>query len=109
MVTGPGNAYVTAAKRLLQGTVGIDAEAGPTEIAIIADHTADPRFLAADLVAQAEHGPLAVCLLITTDPGLAERTEAELRPQVAAARHRDTVTAALPGPAPALPVAHTPP
>jgi histidinol-phosphate aminotransferase len=97
VVTGPGNAYVTAAKRLLAGTVGVDAEAGPTEIAIIADHTADPRFLAADLVAQAEHGPLAACLLITTDPGLAERTEAELRPQVASARHRDTVEAALAG------------
>jgi histidinol-phosphate aminotransferase len=97
VVTGPGNAYVTAAKRLLAGTVGVDAEAGPTEIAIIADHTADPRFLAADLVAQAEHGPLAACLLITTDPGLADRTEAELRPQVASARHRDTVEAALAG------------
>src|SRR5260370_537701 len=97
VVTGPGNAYVTAAKRLLAGTVGVDAEAGPTEIAIIADHTADPRFLAADLVAQAEHGPLPACLLITTDPGLAERTEAELRPQVASARHRDTVQAALAG------------
>jgi histidinol-phosphate aminotransferase len=97
VVTGPGNAYVTAAKRLLAGTVGVDAEAGPTEIAIIADHTADPRFLAADLVAQAEHGPLAACLLVTTDPGLAERTEAELGPQVASARHRDTVQAALAG------------
>ena len=97
VVTGPGNAYVTAAKRLLAGTVGVDAEAGPTEIAIIADHTADPRFLAADLVAQAEHGPLAACLLITTDPGLAERTDAELGPQVASARHRDTVQAALAG------------
>jgi len=97
VVTGPGNAYVTAAKRLLAGTVGVDAEAGPTEIAIIADHTADPGFLAADLVAQAEHGPLAACLLITTDPGLAKRTEAELGPQVASARHRDTVQAALAG------------
>jgi histidinol dehydrogenase len=97
VVTGPGNAYVTAAKRLLAGTVGVDAEAGPTEIAIIADHTADPRFLAADLVAQAEHGPLAACLLITTEPGLAERTEAELRPQVASARHGDTVRTALAG------------
>jgi len=97
VVTGPGNAYVTAAKRLLAGTVGVDAEAGPTEIAIIADHTASPRFLAADLVAQAEHGPLAACLLITTDPGLAERTEAELHPQVAAARHRERVEAALAG------------
>ena len=97
VVTGPGNAYVTAAKRLLAGTVGVDAEAGPTEIAIIADHTASPRFLAADLVAQAEHGPLAACLLITTDPALAERTEAELTAQVASARHRDTVQAALTG------------
>ncbi len=97
VVTGPGNAYVTAAKRLLAGAVGVDAEAGPTEIAIIADHTADPRFLAADLVAQAEHGPLSACLLITTEPGLVERTEAELRPQVASARHRDTVQAALAG------------
>ena len=75
----------------------VDAEAGPTEIAIIADHTADPGFLAADLVAQAEHGPLAACLLITTEPGLAERTDAELRPQVASARHRDTVQTALAG------------
>jgi len=97
VVTGPGNAYVTAAKRLLAGTVGVDAEAGPTEIAIIADHTASPRFLAADLVAQAEHGPLAACLLITADPAIAERTEAELAAQVASARHRDTVQAALTG------------
>src|SRR5262249_27917466 len=97
VVTGPGNAYVTAAKRLLAGTVGVDAEAGPTEIAIIADHTASPRFLAADLVAQSEHGPLAACLLITTDPALADAAEAELAAQVASARHRDTVQAALAG------------
>src|SRR6516165_8414414 len=97
VVTGPGNAYVTAAKRLLAGTVGVDAEAGPTEIAIIAEHTADPGFLAADLVAQAEHGPLAACLLITTDPAIAERTEAELAAQAASARHRDKVQAALTG------------
>src|SRR6516164_9178039 len=97
VVTGPGNAYVTAAKRLLAGTVGVDAEAGPTEIAIIADHTASPRFVAADLVAQAEHGPLAACLLITTDPALADAAAAELAVQVASARHRDTVQAALAG------------
>jgi histidinol-phosphate aminotransferase len=97
VVTGPGNAYVTAAKRLLVGTVGVDAEAGPTEIAIIADHTASPRFLAADLVAQAEHGPLAACLLITTDLALADATEAELAAQVASAKHGDTVRAALAG------------
>jgi histidinol-phosphate aminotransferase len=97
VVTGPGNVYVAAAKRLLAGRVGIDAEAGPTEIAIIADHTADPGFVAADLVAQAEHDPLAACLLITTDPGLAERAQQELGRRVASARHRDRVAAALAG------------
>ena len=61
-ITGPGNIYVAAAKRLLLGTISTDAEAGPTEIAIIADDTADPEFVAADLIAQAEHDPLAACL-----------------------------------------------
>jgi histidinol dehydrogenase len=89
--------YVAAAKRLLQGRIGTDAEAGPTEIAIIADHTADPVLVAADLVAQAEHDALAACLLITTDPGLADRTDAELGGQVAGARHRERVEAALAG------------
>jgi histidinol dehydrogenase len=97
VVAGPGNVYVAAAKRLLLGTVATDAEAGPTEIAVIADHTADPVFLAADLVAQAEHDPLAACLLITTDPGLADRAETELAGQVAAARHRDRIREALAG------------
>jgi histidinol dehydrogenase len=97
VVTGPGNVYVAAAKRLLLGTVGTDAEAGPTEVAIIADHTAAPGFVAADLIAQAEHDPLAACLLITTDPGLAERTEQALAPQLATARHRDRVRQALAG------------
>ncbi len=96
-VTGPGNVYVAAAKRLLLGVIGTDAEAGPTEIAIIADHTADPGFVAADLVAQAEHDSLAACLLITTDPGLADRVDKALAPQVAAARHRERVQAALAG------------
>jgi histidinol dehydrogenase len=96
-VTGPGNVYVAAAKRLLLGIIGTDAEAGPTEVAIIADHTADPEFVAADLVAQAEHDPLAACLLITTDPGLADRVDKALAPQVAAARHRERVEAALTG------------
>ncbi|HUY46878.1 MAG TPA: histidinol dehydrogenase [Streptosporangiaceae bacterium] len=96
-ITGPGNVYVAAAKRLLLGTVGTDAEAGPTEIAIIADDTADPEFVAADLVAQAEHDSLAACLLITTDPGLADRVDKALVPQVAAARHRERVQAALVG------------
>lgn len=97
VVTGPGNVYVAAAKRLLLGTVGTDAEAGPTEIAIIADHTADPEFVAADLIAQAEHDPLAACLLITTDPALADRTEKALEPRVAGARHRDRIRQALAG------------
>jgi histidinol dehydrogenase len=88
---------VAAAKRLLLGRVGTDAEAGPTEVAIIADRSADPVFVAADLVAQAEHDPLAACLLITTDPVLADRTGAELAAQVAAARHRDRIEAALAG------------
>ena len=65
MITGPGNIWVTAAKRLLRGVVGIDAEAGPTEIAILADDTADPVHVAADLISQAEHDPLAASVLVT--------------------------------------------
>jgi histidinol dehydrogenase len=94
-ISGPGNIYVAAAKRLLLGTISTDAEAGPTEIAIIADDTADPEFVAADLIAQAEHDPLAACLLITTDPGLADRTADALAPQLAATGHRERVSQAL--------------
>ena len=65
MITGPGNIWVTAAKRLLRGVVGIDAEAGPTEIAMLADDTADPGHVAADLISQAEHDPLAASVLVT--------------------------------------------
>jgi histidinol dehydrogenase len=97
IVSGPGNVYVAAAKRLLLGTIGTDAEAGPTEVAIIADHTADPVLVAADLIAQAEHDPLAACLLITTDPDLSSQVRAELAGQVAAARHRQRLEAALAG------------
>jgi histidinol dehydrogenase len=97
VITGPGNIYVAAAKRLLQGQVGTDAEAGPTEVAILADHTADPAFVAADLIAQAEHDPLAACLLVTPDAGLAGRVTAELEQQVPAARHHERVAAALSG------------
>jgi histidinol dehydrogenase len=97
VVTGPGNVYVAAAKRLLRGTIGTDAEAGPTEIAIIADHSADPVLVAADLVAQAEHDPLAACLLITTDALLADRVQAEVTRQAAAARHSGRIQAALAG------------
>lgn len=97
VITGPGNVYVAAAKRLLRGTVATDAEAGPTEIAVIADHTADERFVAADLIAQAEHDPLAACLLICTDAALADRVDGELARQVRSARHRERVREALAG------------
>jgi histidinol dehydrogenase len=96
-ITGPGNVYVAAAKRLLLGIVGTDAEAGPTEVAIVADGGADAGFVAADLIAQAEHDPLAACLLISTDQGLADRVDAELTRQVATARHAGRITAALAG------------
>jgi len=97
VITGPGNVYVAAAKRVLAGRVAVDAEAGPTEIAIIADGGADPAFVAADLVAQAEHDALAACLLITTDPALAGRVDAELARAVPATRHAERVRAALDG------------
>ena len=91
VITGPGNVYVAAAKRVLRGVVGTDGEAGPTEVAIIADDTANPAHVAADLVAQAEHDELAACLLITSDADLAGRVDAELARQVPATRHRDRV------------------
>jgi histidinol dehydrogenase len=97
VITGPGNVYVAAAKRVLRGVVGTDGEAGPTEVAIIADDTASPRHVAADLVAQAEHDELAACLLITTDAAVADEVDAELSRQVPAARHRERVQTALAG------------
>jgi histidinol dehydrogenase len=98
MVTGPGNIYVTAAKRMLRGVVGIDAEAGPTEIAILADDTADPVHVAADLISQAEHDPSAASVLVTTSTGLADRVDDELARQVPLTRHAGRITAALTGP-----------
>jgi histidinol dehydrogenase len=97
VITGPGNVYVAAAKRLLLGRVGIDAEAGPTEIAIVADDGADASFVAADLVAQAEHDPLAACLLITTSAALADRVDIELAKAAAQAKHAERVKTALTG------------
>ena len=97
VITGPGNVYVAAAKRVLRGVVGTDGENGPTEVAVIADGTADPRHVAADLVAQAEHDELAACLFITTDAALADRVDSELSKQVATARHRERVEKALRG------------
>ena len=89
VITGPGNVYVAAAKRVLRGVVGTDGENGPTEVAIIADDTADPAYVAADLIAQAEHDELAACLLITTDASLA----AHRRPRAQPARFRPPCTA----------------
>jgi histidinol dehydrogenase len=97
LVTGPGNEYVTAAKRLLRGVVGIDAEAGPSEILVLADDTADPVHVAADLLSQAEHGPLSVSLLVTDSEPLADAVEQELEVQVAATKHVERVRAALSG------------
>lgn len=97
MITGPGNIYVTAAKRLCRSLVGIDAEAGPTEIAILADHTADPAHVAADLISQAEHDEMAASVLVTDSPALAVATDAELTAQLATTVHRRRVTAALSG------------
>jgi histidinol dehydrogenase len=74
VIVGPGNAYVTEAKRQLAGEVRIDALAGPSEVAIVADSSADPRQIAADLVAQGEHDPLALAVLVTADASLAQRT-----------------------------------
>ncbi|HEX5016433.1 MAG TPA: histidinol dehydrogenase [Actinomycetes bacterium] len=95
MVTGPGNVYVAAAKRLLKGVVGIDAEAGVTEIAILADSTADPSFVAADLIAQAEHDENASCLLVTDSEALIDSVDAEIGRQLTTTKHRDRVETAL--------------
>ncbi|EPQ48016.1 histidinol dehydrogenase [Mycobacterium pseudoshottsii JCM 15466] len=97
MITGPGNIYVTAAKRLCRSQVGIDAEAGPTEIAILADHTADPAHVAADLISQAEHDEMAASVLVTSSEHLADATDAELAAQLATTVHHERVTTALGG------------
>ncbi|MFJ4875838.1 histidinol dehydrogenase [Streptomyces sp. NPDC088745] len=98
MVTGPGNIWVAAAKRYFAGRIGIDAEAGPTEIAVLADDTADPSHVAADLISQAEHDPLAAAVLVTDSAALADAVERELVPQVDASKHRtDRIRPALAG------------
>jgi len=98
-VVGPGNAYVAEAKQQVAaaGVCGIDMQAGTTEVAIIADDSADPRSVAADLVAQAEHDPLATAILITPSADLVARVEDALAEEVAATRHRKRVTTALTG------------
>ncbi len=97
LVTGPGNIYVAAAKRVLKGLIGIDAEAGPTEIAVLADASADPEYVAADLVSQAEHDPLAASVLVTDSTELAEAADAAVARRAAATKHADRVTEALTG------------
>ncbi|MBY6419790.1 MULTISPECIES: histidinol dehydrogenase, partial [unclassified Rhodococcus (in: high G+C Gram-positive bacteria)] len=97
LITGPGNIYVTAAKRLCRGVVGIDAEAGPTEIAILADASADPVHVAADMISQAEHDVMAASVLVTTSTELADAVDAALSAQLEFTRHAERVTTALSG------------
>ncbi|MEI2787158.1 MAG: histidinol dehydrogenase [Candidatus Nanopelagicales bacterium] len=97
VITGPGNIYVTEAKRLLRGSVGIDSEAGPTEIAIVADDTADAALVAADLISQAEHDVVAASVLITDSRELVDAVDAELAVQVAATKHSERIEIALSG------------
>ncbi len=98
VVTGPGNVYVAAAKRAVRGVVGIDAEAGPTEIAIIADADADPDYIAADMVYQAEHDPAAASVLITDSTALADAVEGRMSERAARTKHSERVREALGGP-----------
>ncbi len=82
VITGPGNIYVTLAKKLVYGTVGIDSLAGPSEVLVIADEKANPVYVAADLLAQAEHDPMAAAILLTTDAGLAKNVQAAVERQL---------------------------
>lgn len=97
LVTGPGNIYVTAAKRLLRGIIGIDSEAGPTEIAILADDTGNASWIAADLISQAEHDVSAASVLVTTSEELAVAVEKELAHQVPQTKHSSRIKEALSG------------
>lgn len=97
VITGPGNIYVAAAKRAVRGVVGIDSEAGPTEILIIADKTANAAFVAADLISQAEHDELASAVLVTDSLDLAEKVSQEISTQTATTQHRERVEISLSG------------
>jgi histidinol dehydrogenase len=97
IVTGPGNIYVAAAKRALRGIIGIDSEAGPTEIAIVADESANAGEVAADLISQAEHDTIAAALLITNSLSLADEVVDQLSIRVARTKHRERITEALAG------------
>ena len=98
LVTGPGNVYVAAAKRALQGVIGVDAEAGPSEIAVIADGTARADWVAADLISQAEHDPLAASVLITDSEDLLRDVQAAIEAQVPGQLHEEQLREALTGP-----------
>ena len=97
LVTGPGNIYVAAAKRALRGVIGIDSEAGPTEIAILADETAFASDVAADLISQAEHDVMAAAVLVTTSEELAKDVAIELEKRVTATKHSQRIRASLSG------------
>jgi histidinol dehydrogenase len=97
LVTGPGNIYVAAAKRALRGVIGIDSEAGPTEIAILADSSAIAADVAADLISQAEHDVIAAAVLVTDSPELAAAVAVELKVRVNATKHSDRIKTALAG------------
>jgi histidinol dehydrogenase len=97
LVTGPGNIYVAAAKRALRGVIGIDSEAGPTEIAILADDSALASDVAADLISQAEHDVIAAAILVTTSPELAKAVEKELEVRVGITKHGERIKEALAG------------
>ena len=97
LITGPGNIYVTAAKRLVRGIVGIDSEAGPTEIAVLADETGNAKWIAADLISQAEHDVVASSILVTDSISLAKEVEEELKVQVPQTKHSERISIALSG------------
>ena len=97
LVTGPGNVYVAAAKRALRGIIGIDSEAGPTEIIILADETANPDFVAADLISQAEHDTIAAAVLVTPSRTLADQVTERLRIRVSQTKHSERIATALSG------------
>jgi histidinol dehydrogenase len=97
LVTGPGNIYVAAAKRSLRGLIGIDSEAGPTEIAILADDSALAIDVAADLISQAEHDEMAAAVLVTNSKDLIAKVAEQLQIQVDKTKHKDRVKAALSG------------
>jgi histidinol dehydrogenase len=97
LVTGPGNMYVTAAKRMLKGLIGIDSEAGPTEIAILADDSANPDFVAADLISQAEHDEVAASVLVTDSEELIKNVRASLERLVPLTMNKERIRIALTG------------